>query len=171
MTGPLLTTDRLTLRQPGNADAAAMIGLFADNRSRFYGGPKVEGLAWRDFAARVGHWALRGFGMFAVVERASTETVGLVGPWQPSDFPEPEMSWLITAERHEGKGYATEAAEAVLAHVFTTHGWTSLPSFIDHANNASLALAHRLGARADPATPSPISGCAAWRHFSPGSAI
>ena len=164
MTAPVLTTERLTLRRPDARDAAAMIGFFADERSRFYAGPKNECDAWRDLAARVGHWELRGYGMFAIVERASGETVGLAGPWHPAGFAEPEMSWLLTDARHEGKGYAAEACQAVLAHVFAAHGWASLPSYIDTENAASRALALRLGARPDPASPSPLPGCDTYRH-------
>lgn len=165
MSSIVLTTDRLTLRRPAAEDAPAMIGFFADDRSRFYGGPKTEEQAWRDFAARVGHWELRGFGMFAVVERARGETVGLAGPWQPAGFAEPEMSWLITGAAHEGRGFATEACAAVLDHVFFAHGWASLPSYIDRDNLASKALAQRLGARPDPDSASPIPGCETWRHL------
>lgn len=163
--GPVtLETERLLLRLPDSRDEAAMLAFFADDRSRFYGGPKAPGEAWRDLASRIGHWALRGYGMFAVVAKDSGETVGLAGPVRPADFPEPEMSWLLTEARHEGRGFATEAVRAALAHVFATHGWSSLPSYIDRDNAASRALALRLGARPDPASPAPIPGCETFRH-------
>lgn len=165
MTAPLLTTDRLTLRRPDSRDETAMARFFSDTRSRFYGGPKDAEQAWRDLAARIGHWELRGYGMFAMVERASGETIGLAGPWHPAGLPEPEMSWLVTEARHEGRGYATEAARAVLDHLFAAQGWTSLPSYIDRGNAASRALAVRLGARPDPTSPSPIPNCETWRHL------
>ena len=98
------------------------------------------------------------------IEDQDQRTIGLAGPWRPAGFPEPEMSWLLTDARHEGKGYAAEACKAVLAHVFADHGWTSLPSYIDTENAASRALALRLGARPDPASPSPLPGCETYRH-------
>ena len=167
MTAPMLTTDRLILRTPDSRDEAAMLGFFTSDRARFYGGPYDLGGAWRYFAAQVGHWALRGFGMFAVTEKDSGATLGLAGPWQPPTFPEPEMAWLLTEAQHEGRGHAAEAVAAALAHAFETHGWASLPSYIDHENASSRALARRLGARPDPAATAPIANCETFRHFAP----
>ena len=128
MTAPVLTTDRLILRLPDKRDQPAMLRFFMSDRARFYGGPYDLAGAWRYFAAQIGHWALHGFGMFAITAKDSGATLGLAGPWQPPTFPEPEMAWLLTEARHEGKGLASEAVAAALAHVFAVHSWASLPS-------------------------------------------
>ena len=41
------------------------------------GRPMERHDAWRAFAVQAGHWSLRGFGMFAVVERRTAEFVGM----------------------------------------------------------------------------------------------
>ncbi len=163
MITPVLTTERLTLRAPDARDQAAMMAFFTSERARFYGGPYDEGPAWRYFAAQVGHWALKGFGMFAITAQDSGETLGLAGAWQPPAFAEPELAWLLADARHEGQGVASEAVAAVRDHLFA-EGWASLPSYIDRDNAPSRALALRLGATLDTDSAAPIANCDAFRH-------
>ena len=66
---------------------------------------------WRNAAVMSGHWALHGFGMFAVEEKSSGRYVGRVGPWCPPGWPGFEVGWGIARE-FRGKGYAVEAARA-----------------------------------------------------------
>jgi RimJ/RimL family protein N-acetyltransferase len=76
---------------------------------------KEEGMtpleAWREMAVMAGHWALKGFGHWALEERDSGELVGRAGLYLPPDWPEVEVGWTV-ARRHWGKGYAPEAARA-----------------------------------------------------------
>ncbi len=141
-----------------------MLSFLGSDFAVYYGGPMDQEAAWQKFSSGVGQWLLRGYGMYSVVLKETGETIGMVGPHQPGHFPEPEMSWLLTAPRHEGKGYAQEACEAVLAHLFTDLGWTSVVSYIDKSNLASQRLAERLGAQPDANSKSPISNCDAFRH-------
>ena len=161
---PVLQTKRLTLRPPNGDDVPAMLRFFQSDRSRFYRGPLDEGDAWRVFAAYAGQWALRGYGFFAITETRTGETLGLAGPFHPQDFPEPEMSWLLTDAAYEGQGFAQEACHAVLEHIFETKEWPSVVSYIDPQNHGSRALALRLGAKLDPDTNVPMPGCEAYRH-------
>jgi RimJ/RimL family protein N-acetyltransferase len=161
---PVLRTERLILRRPGPEDVPAMLRFFASDRARFYDGPMDEGAGWRRFAAYVGQWTLRGYGLFAMVERRIGETIGLAGPFHPQEFAEPEMSWLLADAAHEGRGYAREGCAAVLAHLFETHRWPSVVSYIDRGNAPSRALAERLGARLDPDAAVPLPNCEAYRH-------
>ncbi len=48
-------------------------------------GPRSAG--WRNAAIMAGHWALHGFGMFAVEEKSSGTFVGRVGPFYPPVWP------------------------------------------------------------------------------------
>lgn len=167
---PTLETERLILRVPGADETSAMLAFLGSERATFYGGPMSEGDAWKKYAIYVGQWALRGYGMFAVTLKDTSEPIGMAGPYHPADFPEPEMSWLLTSAEHEGQGYASEACRAVLDHLFNTLRWPSVISYIDTANAASRALALRLGAKLDTQAQSPIPGCEAYRHFPEGSA-
>lgn len=163
---PILQTERLILRPPCGDDVPSVLHFFGSGRARFYGGPIDAPAAWRRLSAYAGQWLLRGYGIFAVLRRDTGETVGLAGPIHPNDFPEPEMSWLLTDAAHEGRGYAREASAATLAHLFGDLGWTDVVSYIDPANTASLKLAERLGARPDAAAAVPLAlpGCLAFRH-------
>src|SRR5207247_1269265 len=74
---------------------------------------------WRNAAVISGHWALHGFGMFAVEEKSSSRYIGRVGPWCPPGWPGFEVGWGIDSECR-GKGYAVEAAQASIDWVFAT---------------------------------------------------
>ncbi len=152
---PQLDTARLTLRVPQIADFEPFAAFAASERSRFVRPADYDrAKAWRGFGHMVGHWLLRGFGLFAVVERASGRTIGMVGPWFPEGWPEHEIGWTLY-DGAEGKGYAFEAAKAARAWAFAALGWPTAVSYIDPANHRSIALAERLGAQRDPAAGHP----------------
>ena len=78
--GLTLETARLLLRPPIEADLDAWAGLMADEEAmRFLDGPGSRPIAWRRMAACAGMWALRGYGMFSVIER-STRANPVAGP-------------------------------------------------------------------------------------------
>jgi len=164
----VLETDRLTLRLPGSSDTQAVLDFLRSERAAFYGGPMSEYDAWHKYSAYVGQWILCGYGMFSVVLKDTGETVGMAGPFHPSHFAEPEMSWLLTGERFEGRGYAAEACGAVLTHLFTTLGWKNVVSYIDISNEGSRKLAERLGARLESDPPCPVANCDSYRHYPQG---
>ncbi|MCY4334355.1 MAG: GNAT family N-acetyltransferase [Litoreibacter sp.] len=144
---PVLTTERLTLRGPIEADAEAVIAFFADEtRSSAFGGPLERQDAWRWWGLLVGHWVIRGYGYWTVTETGGDDTpFGIVGLWNPDGWPEPEIGWVMF-EGSEGKGYAYEAAKAVRGYAYDVLGWTTLTSNIVPGADRSEALAKRLGA-------------------------
>ena len=162
---PVIETTRLIIRAPDARDSAAMLSFLSEDRSEFYGGPMTPSDAWHKFAAYVGQWSLRGYGIFAITLKDTGETVGMAGPFHPDHFDEPEMSWLLTSDAHEGKGLAHEACKAVIAHLFDDHGWPNVVSYIHTDNAGSLALAKRLGAQLDDTASCPIENCVSYRHF------
>lgn len=161
---PTLTTDRLTLRAPVEADFEHVASFFASKeRSWGFGGPLDRTGAWRWFAANIGHFVLKGFG-FWFLETAEGETVGMVGLWGPEGWNETELGWVMF-EGAEGKGYAREAAEAVRAHAYDTLGWDALCSNIFPGNERSVTLAERMGARLEAEWDSPTHGTElVYRH-------
>jgi RimJ/RimL family protein N-acetyltransferase len=102
--------------------------------------------AWRQLAMLAGHWQLRGFGMWAVEERATGSFVGRVGLHYPEGWPDREIAWAL-ARSHWGKGLAFEAASAAVEHAFATLHWPRITSLIDADNERSIRLAQRLGER------------------------
>lgn len=142
---PALETERLILRGPEPADFPAFAAFYASDRSSMNGGPMERPAAWRAFAAAIGHWVLRGYGLWTLVEKATGLPAGRVGLWNPEGWPEPELGWTLY-DGFEGRGLAHEAALA--ARRYAAEGWGLGPliSVIDPANDRSIALAVRLGA-------------------------
>ncbi len=108
------------------------------------GQPLSRADAWRNLAVVVGHWQLRGFGLWAVEERRSGLLVGRVGCWQPEGWPGLEVGWTLRRE-FWGRGYATEAALVALDHAFNRLGQNHVISLIQPENSQSVAVALRIG--------------------------
>ncbi|MCI4566497.1 GNAT family N-acetyltransferase [Lysobacter sp. CFH 32150] len=142
-----LETDRLTLRVQRAEDFEGFAELLGDEEAcRYIGGHMPRAAAWRKFLQMPGAWLIQGFGMFAVIEKASGEWVGNIGPWQPEGWPGTEVGWALRRMAW-GKGYALEAATAAIDWSFDNLGWTDVIHSIDHDNQASQLLAQRLGSR------------------------
>ena len=142
-----LATPRLTLRQFVHDDWPAMHQHYADPECTRYTFRRAltEGESWRAMASMLGHWSIRGYGPYAVVETASQAVLGTAGLWYPNDWPEPEIKWALSRQ-HWGQGYASEAVRAVQAMV--AQHWEQAPpiSFINAENSASIQLAKAVGA-------------------------
>src|SRR3712207_2646696 len=122
MLGPALETARLILRPPEERDLDGFAEMMADEEAaRFVGGVQARAGAWRGMAAMAGSWALRGYGMFSVVEKESGLWVGRLGPWRPEGWPGPEVGWGLVRSAW-GKGYATEGAAASIDWAFEALG-------------------------------------------------
>lgn len=169
-TGPILTTERLTLRPLAPRDYAAMESFVLSDRSRFVRSEARVGVAWRAFAAMIGHWSIHGFGLFAITVTGDDTARGAVGPWFPADWPEREFGWTIWSEADEGKGYVAEAMRAVRAHAWDDLGWTTAVSYIDPANARSIATAERLGCTLDETAARPDPEDLVYRHPGPEAA-
>ncbi len=141
----MIETERLTLRPPVEADLDGFLTLMSDEVAmRYLGGAKPRAVVWRSLAMLAGSWALRGHGMFSVIERGTGRWVGRVGPWYPEGWPGTEVGWAIVRDAW-GRGYATEAAAASIDWAIATLGWTDIVHVIDPANAQSAAVARRLG--------------------------
>lgn len=148
----VLTTERLTLRQPEERDFDAFADWVASERSRMFGGPGPRDEAREGFDAMLEHWARHGFGYFHVALTANGEAVGRVGISHPPHRAEPEVAYALYEARWEGQGYATEAARAVRDWALSARALPTLVSYIAQGNARSVALARRLGARPDGTT-------------------
>ena len=146
MVKDVLETERLVLRMFREPDTDAYAEMLADPEvMRFLGGkplPRAE--AWRNMAMVLGHWQLRGYGFWAVEERASGELVGRVGCWHPEGWPGLEVGWTLR-RRSWGRGYATEAARASAVYAFDVLGQERVISLIAPENVNSIRVAERLG--------------------------
>jgi len=149
-TGPIIETARLKLRPWRGADIEPNTAMLADPVSgRFItadGKPVTDAfVGWRNAAIMAGHWVLHGVGMFVVEEKSSGKFAGRVGPWYPPKWPGFEIGWGIASE-FRGKGYAVEAASAMIDWAFATFEIDEIIHSIDCENLVSQAVARRLGA-------------------------
>lgn len=166
-TVPVIETERLRLRALGPQDFEPLCAFYASNRSSFVGGPMDPEGTWRALACEIGHWTLRGYGRFAVEESETGAMCGLIGPWNPHGWPEPEIGWDLM-NGFEGKGYATEAGRATRDFVYNSLGWTTAISLIALGNDGSRGVAQRLGATMERHYTHPRFGeMEVWRHPGP----
>lgn len=143
-----LETERLNLRPPEPKDVPALTEFYRSERSQYAGGYVAHAKAWSNAAAILGHWQVRGYGLWTVTEKGDDTALGLVGPYYPDGRPETEIGWLMF-EASEGKGYAGEAAHAAIADARARLGWREIVHYIAPENARSIALAERLGAWLD----------------------
>jgi RimJ/RimL family protein N-acetyltransferase len=146
---PVLETARLRLRRVEERDVDAVTLMFGDPRyMRFMGDGKLadRAAAWRAIAGTLGHWTLRGFGFFAIEEKASGAFIGWSGLLNPEGWPGIEIAWGIAPDRWR-QGFATEAATAVRHYAADTLHLTRLISLIHPENVASIRVAEKIGER------------------------
>lgn len=167
---PTLETDRLILRAPRIDDFDGFAAFFDSERARFIGGPVADRQqVFRLFGNTAGMWVLRGFGMFVFERKDGGQAIGHGGPWFPITHPEPELGWCLWRDADEGHGFAAEAILRARTYAYDVLGWSTAISYIDPANEGSIRLAERLGARPDPAAlPRPGDRpSVAYRHPAP----
>jgi RimJ/RimL family protein N-acetyltransferase len=149
---PSLETERLRLRPFAADDLDAWAAIVGDpETAQYIGGVRDRVAAWESIAVYLGHWALRGYGQWAVERRSDGRFLGRCGLWFPEGWPEREVGWTLAREAW-GQGYATEAGRAAIAWAFETLGLTRIASVIALPNERSRRVAERLGMREDRET-------------------
>jgi RimJ/RimL family protein N-acetyltransferase len=149
-----LESERLLLRMwREETDFEPYAELCADPEvMRFLGGKAFDRLeAWRHFSFMVGHWQLRGYGPWAVEEKATRKLIGRIGFLNPVGWPAFELGWTL-GRQYWGKGYATEGARRALEYAFTEMNKSHVISLIDPQNKGSIAVAERLGEKVEGQT-------------------
>ncbi len=167
---PTLRTARLNLRPARPSDLDGFAAMFADaDVMRFLGPrrPRDKAETWHVLESMLGHWAMRGYGFFAVESRETGELVGRAGILHPLDWPEPELAYAL-AKPFWGQGLATEAAGAARAWAFDWFGFERLASFIHPDNATSIAVANRLGAVKEGMIQGDGFMAEHWVHYPPG---
>lgn len=141
-------SDRLVLRQLQLADVSALTDMLSDPEVMKY---SVRGVcdeaATREFLA----WCFacyesQGVGPWALIDRQSHELIGFcgVGPEQVDGVEEMNLGYRL-ARCFWSKGLASEAARAVLKHVFDEGLFNSVVVIIEPEHVASLRVAEKAG--------------------------
>ncbi len=168
MISPVLTTNRLTLCVPNAGDYETMASYYATDRSKWVGGLMSRTESFGLLASIIGHWALRGFGLFSVKVNHELQPCAMVGIGHPEGVPEPELSWAVWNTSHEGKGIAKEAAIVAREFYYNEIGGKSLVSYIHPDNVKSIALAEKLGTVVDTTAATPRNNNSiVYRHPAP----
>ncbi|MET7454356.1 GNAT family N-acetyltransferase [Streptomyces sp. NPDC005574] len=142
----VITTERLRLRPltTSDADADWWVRLHADDEVNQFVGAYTRERAVKRLRDIAQQWDQRGHGLCAVELKATGEAIGRSGLHWWEQFDETEIGWTF-ARAHWGRGYATEAARAVLGWGFGTLGLPLITAMIAPGNSASIAVAGRLG--------------------------
>jgi RimJ/RimL family protein N-acetyltransferase len=150
-----LTTERLLLRRWRARDRAPFAELNADQDVMRYFPATLTRRASDELADRIeADIACRGWGLWALEERATGRFVGFTGlaptAFQASFTPAVEIGWRL-ARAAWGQGFATEAARAAAAFAFENLDLDEIVSFTAQHNARSRAVMRRLGMRHDHA--------------------
>jgi RimJ/RimL family protein N-acetyltransferase len=144
---PQLDTERLVMRGFRDDDLDELAAISADPEVTKWVGDE-NGLSredtWRRMAYFVGHWELRGFGQWALIERETGRLVGRAGLLRPDGWPGLEVGWLVARE-HWGRGFAPEAGRASIEWAREELGADHIISLIEDSNERSARVAEKLG--------------------------
>lgn len=144
---PVVRTERLVMRALHDDDLDAFTAVFGDERVyRWLGSttPPTRDEMWRSMAMHVGHWALRGYGQWALELAVTGELVGRAGLWRPEGWPGLEVGWAVSVP-HWRRGYATEAGAAALTWAFDHLDVAEVISITAPDNAASRGVMTKLG--------------------------
>jgi RimJ/RimL family protein N-acetyltransferase len=141
-------TPRLRLRPLEASDAQPFMEIHQDPDVIKYvlqgAAPGGITVAWRNIAMMIGHWHLRGYGPWAVTEKATGDVIGRVGLWNPEGWPGIELGWIVRRS-HWNNGFATEAARAALEWSWDNVDTDHIISVIQPDNARSIRVAEKIG--------------------------
>jgi len=114
----IFETSRLVARHLEEGDLEDMLAVYGDEDAMRWVGDgraltRAGGVEWLGITRE--NYRKRGYGMSAIVWRASGEIIGFCGLVHPGGQLEPEIKYAFKRS-HWGKGVATEAARAMLAY-------------------------------------------------------
>ena len=142
MAGPSASRLRLEPLRPCHADALY----------RLYAEPEVARFLLRRAETRaefeeIFERSLRfaeSHGMWAIFAREGSELLGRVGFYAFGEAARPELAFLL-APSAWGRGIATEACRAALAHARSRHRWSEVIALVRPANAAAMRVLDKLG--------------------------
>lgn len=141
-----IRTPRLEIRPFEAADLDPLHAVYGDAEvMRWTGGASDRAGSEKALQTHISRHAEDGFAFWAVVERESGELIGDAGLGRLGD--EVEIGWTLRQDRW-GRGYATEAARAILAIAFELTGADHVVATIHPDNAASANVAEKIGMHA-----------------------
>jgi ribosomal-protein-alanine N-acetyltransferase len=145
----LFETARLRCRHWRDSDLQALEDVYGDTDAMRWvgdGEPLSREGCERWLEVTAGNYRTRGYGMFALEDRASGEVVGFCGLVHPGGQVEPEIKYALRRAAW-GRGLATEAVCGLLAHGFAAHGLKRVIATVAPLNHASQRVLAKAGMR------------------------
>ena len=144
----VLETDRLTLRRLTLDDAEFIFRLVNDpSWLRFIGDKNVRNLEDAVRYLREGPldmYERYGFGLYRVEERETGAVAGMCGLIKRDTLPDADVGYAFLPE-FRGKGYAYEAAAAVLEHGHRVFGLKRILAIVSPDNASSIRVLEKAG--------------------------
>lgn len=138
-------TENLRLRQWRREDFRFYSAFFGDeSTARHYGGAMESPQAWRHLASVIGHWELRGFGVWAVERRMDEQLIGCAGYWHPEGWPATELAFWFVQQAYETDS-SLEALRAVSGRAPEYPCVSGIVSYIAPGNSAAREAAEAIG--------------------------
>lgn len=146
---PLLKTERLLIRSFTLEDDQAVLDLFSDGGAPHLAqfGPLDIDYARGFLQHTICSYEKNGLGLWAVIEKATGKLIGDCGLHKVK-IGENEEKIELAYRIHKqlwGKGFATEAAQAVLTYAFDVLHLSEVVSCIAHNNERSVRVAEKIG--------------------------
>jgi len=142
-------TERLLLRPFARDDLDEFASINGDaDVMRYIGDGKPQTRAQTELRLEtiLDHWAQHGFGLWALVDKASNALIGFCGLQYLDNTAEIEIGYRL-AKQFWGLGYATEAAAATLRYAFEVLGLDRIVAVVQPENFASQSVIEKIGLR------------------------
>ena len=145
-----LETERLQLRRLTLDDAELMLAIWNDPAFIHHVGDRgIRTVAEAEAELESGAFKLYadyGYGPYRMALKSHDTPIGICGIFRRDGLEQPDIGYGVLPE-YCGKGYAYEAARAVVEHAKADLGLDSLIAIISPDNEASVGLIRKLGLR------------------------
>ena len=150
MPQPIIRTERLTLRELAERDAAFILRLLNEPSFLEYVGDKgVRTLADARQYIREGpiaSYKQHGFGLYIVQHSEGGCSIGMCGLLKRDTLDDPDIGFAFVPESWS-QGFATESARAVLDRARSQHGLSRVVAITAPHNSASIQVLEKIGLR------------------------
>ena len=142
----VVETERLLIRKWGDEDATAVADIYLKPEVMEF----IPGGVWTPertarVIARMRELDVeQGYGFYPVVAKSLGTIIGHCGLGQLEQTPEIEVAYVLDSP-HWGKGYASEAARAMLAHGFTKPNISRIVAVAFPENARSIGVMRSIG--------------------------
>jgi len=151
----VLETDRLVLRRLTLNDAPFIVELLNQpSFLRFIGDRGVrDQQTARQYLLKgpIASYEKHGFGLNLVFLKDSGDPIGICGLLKRDTLPDVDVGFAFLPA-HWRKGYAREAAQAILAHARAAHGLKRVVAITSPGNVASIGVLEKIGLKFETVT-------------------